>query len=186
VSHGVRYQSIGTPRRLGPVVVSVLPTGHKGFGFEPGQGDGFLRAIRIRSTPSSRMRSKAGRSHVVRFYGMLKNSRSPTGTDRLNSHFLRPSPAAPEISLVTARSALEDKLGVRPSRSCLLTGPHRCHPGIVQQAQGRSAETAVSPRHNNQRIIYNRCSTFTPVSSGRCTMEPLETARRLWLTASQQ
>jgi hypothetical protein len=30
--------------------------------------------IKIRSTPSSRMGSKAGRSRVVRFYGMLKNS----------------------------------------------------------------------------------------------------------------
>jgi hypothetical protein len=37
---------------------------------KPGQGDGFLRTIKIRSTPSSRMGSKAGRSHVVRFYGM--------------------------------------------------------------------------------------------------------------------
>jgi hypothetical protein len=39
-------------------------------GSKPGQGDGFLRAIKIRSTPSSRMGSKAGRSHVIRFYGM--------------------------------------------------------------------------------------------------------------------
>jgi hypothetical protein len=57
-------------RRLGGVVVSVLATGPKGCGFELGQGDGFLRAIKSRSTPSSRMGSKAGRSHVVRFYGM--------------------------------------------------------------------------------------------------------------------
>jgi hypothetical protein len=56
--------------RLGGVVVSVLTTGPKGCGFEPGQGDGFLREIKIRSTPSSRMGSIAGRSHVVRFYGM--------------------------------------------------------------------------------------------------------------------
>jgi hypothetical protein len=49
--------------RLGGVVVSVL-------GSKPAQGDGFLRAIKIRSTPSSRMGSKAGRSRVVRFYGM--------------------------------------------------------------------------------------------------------------------
>jgi hypothetical protein len=56
--------------RLGGVVVNMLATGPKGCGFEPGQGDGFLRAIKIRSTPSSRMGSKAGRSHVVRFYGM--------------------------------------------------------------------------------------------------------------------
>jgi hypothetical protein len=46
------------------------PLGPKVAGSKPGQGDGFLRAIKIRSTPSSRMGSKAGRSHVVRFYGM--------------------------------------------------------------------------------------------------------------------
>jgi hypothetical protein len=56
--------------RLGGVVVRVLATGPKGCGFEPGQGDGVLRAIKIRSTPSSWMGSKAGRFHVVRFYGM--------------------------------------------------------------------------------------------------------------------
>jgi hypothetical protein len=53
-------------------VVSVLATGRKVRGFKPDIGDGFLRAIKIRSTPSSRMGSKAGRSHVVRFYDMLK------------------------------------------------------------------------------------------------------------------
>jgi hypothetical protein len=37
---------------LGGVVVSVLATGPKGHGFEPGQGGGFLRVIKIRSTPS--------------------------------------------------------------------------------------------------------------------------------------
>jgi hypothetical protein len=37
--------------RLDGVVVSVLAAGPKGCGFEPGQGDGFLRAIKIRSTP---------------------------------------------------------------------------------------------------------------------------------------
>jgi hypothetical protein len=39
-------------RCLGGVVVSVLATGPKGRGFEPGKGVGFLRAIKIRSTPS--------------------------------------------------------------------------------------------------------------------------------------
>jgi hypothetical protein len=38
--------------RLGGVVFSVLATGLKGRGFEPGQGDGFLTAIKIRSTRS--------------------------------------------------------------------------------------------------------------------------------------
>jgi len=46
------------------------PLDPKVAGSKPGQGDGFLRVIKIRSTPSSRMGSKAGRSHVVRFYGM--------------------------------------------------------------------------------------------------------------------
>jgi hypothetical protein len=38
--------------RLGGVVVSVLDTGPKGGGFKPGRDDLFLRAIKIRSTPS--------------------------------------------------------------------------------------------------------------------------------------
>jgi hypothetical protein len=33
-------------------VISVLATGPIGRGFEPGRGDGFLREIKIRSTPS--------------------------------------------------------------------------------------------------------------------------------------
>jgi hypothetical protein len=33
-------------------VVSVLATGPKDRGFKPGRSDGFLRAIKIRSTPS--------------------------------------------------------------------------------------------------------------------------------------
>jgi hypothetical protein len=65
--HSVAYRN---ESRLGGVVVSVLATGPKGRGFEPGQGDSFLRAIKIRSTPFPRMGHKAGRSHVVRFYGM--------------------------------------------------------------------------------------------------------------------
>jgi hypothetical protein len=44
--------------RLGGVVVSVLATGPKGCLFKPGRGDGFLRAIKIRSTPSFRWRIK--------------------------------------------------------------------------------------------------------------------------------
>jgi hypothetical protein len=44
--------SIFSPRRLGGVVVSLLATGLKGRGFKPGRGDRFLRAIKIRNTPS--------------------------------------------------------------------------------------------------------------------------------------
>jgi hypothetical protein len=39
-------------------VVSVLATGPKGHRFEPGQGDGFLRVIKIRITPSFRWEVK--------------------------------------------------------------------------------------------------------------------------------
>jgi hypothetical protein len=39
-------------------VVSVLATGPKDCGFVPGQGDGFIRTIKTRSTPSFRMGSK--------------------------------------------------------------------------------------------------------------------------------
>jgi hypothetical protein len=38
--------------RLGGVVVSVLATEPKYRWLEPGQGNGFLMAIKIRSTPS--------------------------------------------------------------------------------------------------------------------------------------
>jgi hypothetical protein len=38
--------------RLGGVVVSVLATGPEVRRFEPGRGDGFLRAIKIRTTLS--------------------------------------------------------------------------------------------------------------------------------------
>jgi hypothetical protein len=37
---------------LGGLVVIVVATGPKVRGFKPGRGDGFLRAIKIRSTPS--------------------------------------------------------------------------------------------------------------------------------------
>jgi hypothetical protein len=47
--------------RLGGVVVSVLATGLKGCGFGPGQGDGILRAIKIRNASSFLMGSKARR-----------------------------------------------------------------------------------------------------------------------------
>jgi hypothetical protein len=50
-------------------VVSVLATRPKVAGSNPAKAMNFLRAIKIRSTSSSGMGSKAGRSHVVRFYG---------------------------------------------------------------------------------------------------------------------
>jgi hypothetical protein len=80
--------------------------------------------INIRSTPSSRMESKAGRSHVVRFYSMLKNSWSPTGMNRQNFNFL--------AQLLLLQRSLVIKLGVSPSRSRSLTRSHSLSSGTVQ------------------------------------------------------
>jgi hypothetical protein len=52
-------------------VVSVLATGPKGCGFKSCNGDGFLMAIKIRSTPSFGWEVKP-EAHVIRFYCMLK------------------------------------------------------------------------------------------------------------------
>jgi hypothetical protein len=53
------------------------------------------------------------------------------GMDRLNSHFLRPSPTRSRDLSGDGQSALVDKLGVSSSQS-RLPGPHRYHPGIEQ------------------------------------------------------
>jgi hypothetical protein len=45
-------KAYGTCSLLGGVMVSVLVIGPKVCGFKPGGGDGFLREIKIRSTPS--------------------------------------------------------------------------------------------------------------------------------------
>jgi hypothetical protein len=45
----LRNVSNHVPGRLGGVVVSALATGPKDCGSEPGKGDGFLRAINIRT-----------------------------------------------------------------------------------------------------------------------------------------
>jgi hypothetical protein len=110
--------------RLGGVVVSVLATGPKGRGFEPGQDDGFLRAIIIRSTPSFGWEVKP----EVPCRKILRHAK-----DLLKSHgdehtkFSFPQPIlllAPEMSLLTGppdstggcQSVLVDMLGVSPSR----------------------------------------------------------------------
>jgi hypothetical protein len=49
---GYRNKNVYKEGRLGGVVISVLAAGPKGRGFKPGLGDEFLRAIKIRSTPS--------------------------------------------------------------------------------------------------------------------------------------
>jgi hypothetical protein len=57
---------------LGGVMVSVFAIGPKVRGFKPGRGDGLLRAIKIRSTPSFGGEVKPN-AHVIRTYAMLEN-----------------------------------------------------------------------------------------------------------------
>jgi hypothetical protein len=52
--------TLNNPSRLGGVVVSVLATEHNCRGLKPGRGDGFLRAIKIRSTPLFGLEVKPG------------------------------------------------------------------------------------------------------------------------------
>jgi hypothetical protein len=117
-------RSSPTLSRIGGVVVSVLATGPKGSRLYPGQGDGFLRAIKIQSTPSFGLEVKP----EVPCRKILRHVK-----DLLKSHgdrytkFSFPSSIlllAPKISLLTGppnsiggcQSVLVDKLGVSLSR----------------------------------------------------------------------
>jgi hypothetical protein len=108
LAYKLQYHNRGS---LGGVVVSVLDTGPKVYEFEPSQGSGFLRAIKIRSTGS-----KAAESHVLRFYGIWKNSWSFMGMFRLNSLFF--------AHLLFPQSSLVVKLGVSLSRFRLIARSH--------------------------------------------------------------
>jgi hypothetical protein len=86
--------------RLRGVVVSVLDTGPNDRGFKAGRGDGFLRAIKIRSTPSFGWEVKpVVPCRKIRFYGMLKIPCGISDTDRQNSHSFANSSYFPQMSL---------------------------------------------------------------------------------------
>jgi hypothetical protein len=82
---------------LGAVVVSVLATGPKGRGFRPGRGDGFLRAIKIRSTPFFGWEVKP---EVLCRNGMLKIPWDISYTSMQNSHSSFSSSYLPKMSLL--------------------------------------------------------------------------------------
>jgi hypothetical protein len=73
------------------------------------------------------------------------------GMDRLNSHFLSPS-TAPEASLVTARALWLSSLELALADLIYSLAHVRYLQGIVQQAEGRSAERSVSPHHNQSTM----------------------------------
>jgi hypothetical protein len=105
-------------------VVSMLATGPKGRGFESGQDDGFLRVIKILSTPSFgwEVKPEVPCRKILRHVKDILKSHGD-----IKTKFSFPSPIlllAPAMSLLTGppdstgdcKSALVDELGVSPSR----------------------------------------------------------------------
>jgi hypothetical protein len=70
-------------------MVSMLAIGPKVLGLKTGGGDGYLRAMKIRSTPFFSKGKYGRRTHVVRFCSMLKISKS------MKKIFRRQNPSFP-------------------------------------------------------------------------------------------
>jgi hypothetical protein len=133
-------------------VVSVLATGSKGRGLKPVRGDGLLRAINIRSTPSVGWEVKPEvpcrkiLQHVKRSVDVSKilNTR--------NSHSYVYSSYSNQKSLLVglpASSSRQVRSYPQPASSSSPRLSTHIHPGDEQQARdGRGSETSVSPHHN--------------------------------------
>jgi hypothetical protein len=133
-------------------VVSVLATGPKSCRFKPGQGDGFLRAIKIRSTPSFRWEVKPEvlcRKILRHVKDLLKSHRDGQTKFSFPSPILLPAPEmspliGPPDSTGGCQSALVDELVDTIIPWYVLQSP-----GDEQQARrGHSSEMSVSPHHN--------------------------------------
>jgi hypothetical protein len=85
-----------------------LPLGPRFAGSKPVKGDGFLEAIKIHSMPMFGGEVKPS-AHVVRVYGMLKNS-----SEYEQRYFLRPnsfpSPVPPTLLLVDSAGGIAREL----------------------------------------------------------------------------
>jgi hypothetical protein len=104
---------------LAGAVVTVPATGPKGRGFEPGQGDGFLRVIKIHSTPSFRweVKPEVPCCKILRHVKDLLKSHGDGQTKfSFPSSILLLAPDMSADSTGGCQSALVDKFGVSPSR----------------------------------------------------------------------
>jgi hypothetical protein len=87
-------------------------------------------------------------------YGVLKNTRSPRGMNRQNSHFL--------AHLLLLQRSLVVKLGVSPSRSRSLTRSHSLSSGdSTKSHKGCSAETKSRPIITNNLQSTSLSTTNT-------------------------
>jgi hypothetical protein len=67
------------------IMISVLATGPKGRGLEPGRGDVLLRAIKIRSTPSYLLRSDSAGGIAREFWWTSQEFRQPASSSHHGS-----------------------------------------------------------------------------------------------------
>jgi hypothetical protein len=142
-------------RRLGGVVVSVLATGPKGRGFKPGRGDGFLRAIKIGSTPSFGWEVKPCRK-IIRH---VKHPWGTSDTDKQNSHSFVHSYYFPQMSLLVG---LPESSGGRVSRH------HNQHgsscSNMTWRMNNRPAGGRLTPPQSINSIIRLQRKTTKPLS----------------------
>jgi hypothetical protein len=135
---------------LGAVVVSVLATGPKGRGFRPGRGDGFLRAIKIRSTHFFGWEVKP---EVLCRNGMLKIPWDISYTSMQNSHSSCSSSYLPKMSLLVG---LPESSGGRvrsyPERASSLPSLSM----LTSPGRWWKFWDIVSPHHNHQSICQSK------------------------------
>jgi hypothetical protein len=142
-------------------VGSVLATGPKGRGFKPGRRDGFLRAIKIRSTPSFAWEVKP----EVLCRKILRHVKDPLKYLRYwIGKILTPSyipPICPRcLCWYNCQRALVGESGVMPSRHNHHNGSQCSHITRRMNSRpggGRSSETCSHPIIINQSAGRLQC-----------------------------
>jgi hypothetical protein len=154
--------------RLGGVVFSVLATGPKGRGFKPSRGDGFLRAIKNRSTPSfgRKVKPEVSRCKILRHVKKIPWGISDTNRKNFNS--LVHSSYLPQISMLVG---LPETSGGRVRSYPSWHHHHHGSPLITwgmnnRPVGGCSSETQSHPIINNQSINkFPEASVQKPMKS---------------------
>jgi hypothetical protein len=176
---------------LGGVMVSVPATGPKVRGFKPGQRDGFLTAIKIRSTPSFGGQVKP-RPHVVKFHGMLKNS---TSTKRDISYtkyiisFAQIFLICYEMALLVRlpESILVNESGLFPCRDHSIMAVHtHISFGVRTTVPLAAAVQRLSPPHRHEQLIIQHQYHAT-LCSAECRMstEHAELERNMYVLTTK-
>jgi hypothetical protein len=147
VTSHISYCSNTWFSHLGGVVVSVLVTGPKDRGFKPGRSDGFLRAIKIGSTPS------LGWEVQPEFpcRKILRHAKDPLTHLRcwyVKFSLLRPVLVSRCLCWHDCQRALVDESGVIPSRHQHHHDSPRSYITWGDDVGGRGYETISPPRYN--------------------------------------